>query len=282
MTNPNMDCGQHVPEKVKFTVNLDFIPEGEEDLVQLDILYHYKKDVLFFLWKEFEKNGKILYLRHKKSLWMLKIAHRNILSFEYMIANRDLRCSEGICRLSVNWPEMWSDCDSLFLDLEKKLMKKGINNTTANTYKWLLRCSKQFLLELNINIEKATRNGKTLLHLVARIDNPLMMQAVLSKFDIIDIRCSNGVTPLHEACKYGVLVTAQMLLDTKKADVNAKTPHADTCLILLAKRKEQNEKFYNLLLKNGAKRGDFNNDQMRAVDYVPKTFRKIKNLLDPF
>ena len=63
MTNPNMDCGQQVPEKVKFTVNLDFIPEGEEDLVQLDILYHYKKDVLFFLWKEFEKNGKILYLR---------------------------------------------------------------------------------------------------------------------------------------------------------------------------------------------------------------------------
>ena len=109
-----------------------------------------------------------------------------------------------------------------------------------------------------------------------------MMQAVLSKFDIIDIKCTNGVTPLHEACKYGVLVTAQMLLDTKKADVNAKTPFADTCLILLAKRKEQNEKFYDLLLRNGAKRGDFNKDQMRAVDYIPKTYRKIKKLLDPF
>lgn len=36
MTNPNIDYGQKSPEIISFMVNIDFIPEGESDMAQVN------------------------------------------------------------------------------------------------------------------------------------------------------------------------------------------------------------------------------------------------------
>ena len=35
MTNPNMEHGQSVPEKLSFVANMDYIPEGETDMTKV-------------------------------------------------------------------------------------------------------------------------------------------------------------------------------------------------------------------------------------------------------
>tara|TARA_Y100001956_G_C4095140_1_gene174826 strand:- start:573 stop:719 length:147 start_codon:yes stop_codon:yes gene_type:complete len=37
MTNPYMDCGEHLPEIIPFIVDVSYVPEGENDSVQVRI-----------------------------------------------------------------------------------------------------------------------------------------------------------------------------------------------------------------------------------------------------
>ena len=45
-----------LPELISFQVRLSYIPEGEEDLVAVEVLLHKLKSIRMFLWKYFEKN----------------------------------------------------------------------------------------------------------------------------------------------------------------------------------------------------------------------------------
>ena len=51
LTTPHHEA---FPELISFKVKLSYIPEGEEDLVAVEILLHKLKSVRMFLWKNFE------------------------------------------------------------------------------------------------------------------------------------------------------------------------------------------------------------------------------------
>ena len=78
MVNPFMECGQEIPSSLPFKVDISYVPEGEEDQVQIDILHHFKEEIIMFLWKTMDKAGDHLCLRHRNSTWKLKIAKINL------------------------------------------------------------------------------------------------------------------------------------------------------------------------------------------------------------
>ena len=102
LTNPHHEA---FPELISFKVKLSYIPEGEEDLVAVEILLHNLKSIRMFLWKNFGKDFINLFLRYKKITWKLKIMHSDLLHFDYHLSKNNLICHEGVLDKIVGWPK---------------------------------------------------------------------------------------------------------------------------------------------------------------------------------
>lgn len=265
MVNPFMECGQEIPSSLPFKVDISYVPEGEEDQVQIDILHHFKEEIIMFLWKTMDKAGDHLCLRHRNSTWKLKIAKINLFHFEYNPIEKELKCHEGILDKFMGWPENRRSLGHLFEDLDAVFKKS--RNVSPLPFKYIMKVSVKFLKEMDIDIQGITKKDKkTLLHYAAKIDNQFL-NYLLPKFENIDTLDKDGCTPLHLACEFGHLVNAKTLLD-HGADVNKPTKNGDTCLMIIAKRKNLDPKFFKLLLKHNALCDLSNKNNMRPIDIV--------------
>lgn len=267
MVNPFMVCGQDIPSSLPFTVDISYVPEGEEDQVQIDILHHFKEEIIMFLWKTMDKTGDHLFLRHRNSTWKLKISKSNFFHFDYNPIKKELNCKEGILDKFMGWPENRRSLEHLFKDLDE--MYKKSTNVSPLPFKYIMKVSVTFLKEMDIDIQGITKNEqRNLLHYAAKVDNQFL-DYLLPKFENIDTLDRDGCTPLHLACESGNLVNAKTLL-AHGADVNKPTKNGDTSLMILAKRKNLDPKFFKLLLKHNAACDLYNKNDMRAVDIVRK------------
>ena len=265
MVNPYTDCGEDLPSSLPFTVDCNYVPEGEDDLVQIDILHHFKEEIIFFLWKTNDKNGKSLFLRHKNAVWKLKVFKSHLFHFVYSPSKRDLICHEGVLDKFMGWPQQRRSLELLFEDLNAISQKS--RSVSPLPFKYILKMSTTFLRELDVNLEGVTKNDRrTLLHYAAKIDNQFL-NYLLPKFKNTDPVDKNGFTPLHLACAAGLLENAKTLLEWG-ANVNKLTVNGDSCLMILSKRKNHDVKFFKLLLKHNATCDLYNKDNMRAVDLV--------------
>lgn len=264
MTDPNGWFDKEVPEEIRFMIDFHFIPEGQEDQVKVDILCHSKLNIIFFIWKTFEVNYNLLHIQHQKVTWTLRINQGNLFHFEYRPKKRNLLCNEGILDKIVGWPDQRLDVEAMFRELEGKSKSKFFKAST-NSYKWIKRSTIEYLKEVDINIHQKEQQGKTLLHMAAKIPDPFYLQCMIDKFDDVNLVDKTFMTPLHEACKAGCLDNARILL-SRGALVNSITSNGNTPLMHLASRSNPDPKLAKLLLKYNANCDIENNDNLRAVD----------------
>ena len=280
MVNPYTDCGQDLPSSLPFAVDFNYVPEGEDDLVQIDIFHHFKEDIILFLWKTLDKTGKNLFLRHKNAVWKLKVVKSNLFHFDYIPSKKELVCHEGVLDKFMGWPEHRRSLDHLFGDLSS-IIKKS-RNVSPLPFKYIMKVSNRFLEEMDVNIEgKTKKDGQTLLHFAAKIDSQYL-HYLLPKFKDVNTCDKNGFTPLHLACEAGLLENVKTLLEWG-SDVNKVTKNGTSCLMLLAQRKHHDLKLFKLLLKYNASCDLTNADNMRAVDFAREKnkYSTVTKLIHP-
>ena len=88
-TQPYQDSLE-VPKEVYFKVNTQFIAEGEEDQVMVEVLIHPLCEITMFMWKEFTRKGDYLHIRYKKITWKIRIMDSLILSFKFVPLEKSL------------------------------------------------------------------------------------------------------------------------------------------------------------------------------------------------
>ena len=280
MVNPYTNCGEDLPSHLPFKVDCNYVPEGEDDLVQIDILHHFKEQIILFLWKTLDKAGKHLFLRHKNAVWKLKVVKSNLFHFDYVPSKRELICHEGVLDKFMGWPEHRRSVDLLFRDLDA-IIKKS-RSVSPVPFKYIMKVSSRFLEEMDVDIEMTTqKDGQTLLHFAAKVDNQYL-QCLIPKFKDVDIFDKNGFTPLHLACSAGLLENAKTLLEWG-ADVNRVSKNGTSCLMILAQKKQHDLKLFKLLLKYNASCDLTDNDNMRAIDFARERNRNsaVTKLIHP-
>ena len=218
------------------------------------------------MWKTFGNGCSFLFLRFKITTWKLKVVQGNIFHFDYRPRAKIMNCQEGILDKMVGYPEHRLPINNIFEDLQLKSQKKHSKISEA-PYKWMSRLSKPFLIELGVDLDKKTIEGKSLLHLCARVTDPIYLKCFLPKFEQMDACDTQGRTPLHEACESGNYNAAKLLLQNG-ANVNMTTKTGSTPLMILSEKKEHDIKFFKLLLKYNASTDLENKSGMRAVDLV--------------
>jgi len=225
-----------------------------------------------------DKCGSTLTLRHKKTTFNLEILKGNILHFDYYPHKTSLKCEEtGVQKVNF-WPAERRCTKLLFEDLQI-IHEKNKAKISLIPYKYIKRVSKTFLSELDVDIEQQDHEGKTLLHLAARVNDSQYLESIMNKFQNINPIDKHGFTPLHEACKFGNYKNAKLLLlygESVKCDgeknslanemVNTKTKCGNTCLIFLACKWPHNIKFFKLLLRYNPDCTVTNKQGMRALD----------------
>ena len=273
LSNPYQDT---VPDTIGFKINTRFIPEGEDDLVKIEILLHPLKNVLMFVWKTFDKQCQTLYIRWKKVTWKLQIIQGCIFEFHFSTITNNLTCNNAALYKFVGWPDQ--------RDLYKRVMnaqymenvsqyKFHANKTDDYFFKWFSKASDDYLAEINLNVEKPLECGATLLHYAAKMANTAYLKVLLAKFKTVNVFDSEKKTPLHVACEIGNYQTLKLLLEAQ-ADVNLLTNKGLTSLMILAKRKIQDAKLVKLLMKYHASPDIENHDGMRAIDYARQVDKK--------
>ena len=275
-----------LPELISFKVRLSYIPEGEEDLVAVEVLLHKLKSIRMFLWKYFEKDSINLFLRYRKITWKLRIMHSDLLHFDYHLSRKCLICHEGVLDKTVGWPKQRQKVldifnkENLALSACSKYRSKKSHEKVLN---WVLKSSMQYLLDMDIDIELRSPYNESLLHFTARIQNSMYIKSLINKFKTVNVTDMNLSTPLHEACKYGNYENVRILLE-HQADVNLMDNLGKTSLMIAVDKRYHDENLVRLLLKHNANCNLESHDGMRAVDYArqgdPKS--KIIPLINTF
>ena len=281
MTDPNAWFDKDLPDELFFMVDVQFVPEGEEDQVGVEILTHCEMNIIFFLWKTFQDDNKFLHIQYKNCTWSLKIKQGNILNFQYWPRRKVLNCAEGVLDKRVGWPEHRISVETMLRELEEKAKSKAFK-VSINSYRWFKRVTLNYLREVDIDMNERTQNGKSLLHLAAKIQHPFLLKCLINKFEDVNLVDKVFMTPLHEACKEGCLENAKLLLENG-ANVNALTARGNTPLMFLANRDDHDPKFVKLLLKYNAKCDIENNNSMRAIDIARQSCKAspIISLIHP-
>ena len=267
LTNPNLD---EIPESIYFKIDLRYVPEGEEDLVRIEILLNSQRNVFMFLWKCYEKNHQNLFIRYKKTTWKLDVYHGFLFQFEFCTSNNNLTCIESVLEKIVGWPEQRKNFQSV---LSVSSMAKvahytfNVNSKSSDFLKWFSKASKDYLDEMNFKVENHLECGRTLLHYAATMANTNYLKALLPKFENVDVFDPEMKTPLHLACEVGNYKAMKLLLESN-ANANLKTSKGLTSLMVIAKRKIQDKKMVKLLIQYHASCDLHTQDGMRAIDYA--------------
>ena len=279
LTNPYEEG--MLPESVKFTIDVTYIAEGEEDSCKLEVIIHEDLDVTVFVWKEFTKEKLHIFLRYEKITWTIPVKNGNLFDVEYHILENKMSTASGEMEKIVGWPKQRMSVPQMIKEVELKRDGK-LSRLSKLTYKWIQHVSDQYLASLNINLDNVNEDGVSILHLLAEINGSKFIRCIMKKIKDVDPIDSSGQTPLHRACAFSKYKSAKVLLE-HGADVNIKTETGDTPLMILAGEKKTKKKFFKLLLDFNAKRETENNESMRAVDIARMSDcpSKILKLLQP-
>ena len=246
-----------------------YVPEGEEDLVRIELLLHPMKNVFLFIWKTFEKNDQAIFIRYKKVTWKLMVDNSCIFQFEFCTSNNVLSSKESPLEKIVGWPEQKHLFQTILNSSHMtKVAQNRYNTNKINDFlKWFSKTSKDYLDEMNMDVEQPLECGRTLLHYAARMENTAYLKALIHKFQSVDVIDAENNTPLHVACAWGNYNSMKILLEAN-ANANLINSNGFTCLMIISKRKIQDTKLIKLLLKNYASCDMENKDGMRAIDYA--------------
>jgi hypothetical protein len=258
-----------LPQSLKFTIDITYIAEGEEDSCKLEVLIHAEMDIVLFCWKEFKRDKSDLFLRYKKTTWTLPVTNGNLFDIEYHILENKMTTSAGEMERIVGWPRQRMSVNQMIEEVNLKTDGK-LKQLSKFTYKWIKKVSEQYLNSMNVDLDKANEDRVSLLHVLAEINDSKFMKFIIEKIRNIDPCDSLGQTPLHRACSTSSFRTAKLLLEYG-ADVNALTENGNTPMMMLAGQNKHSKQFFKLLLDFNAKRDLENKDNMRAVDIARMT-----------
>ena len=262
LTNPYEEG--MLPDSVKFTIDITYIAEGEEDSCKLEVIIHEDLNVTVFVWKELKKEKLHIYIRYEKITWTMPLNNGNLFEVEYHISENKMSTASGEMEKIVGWPKQRMSVSQMIEEVELKRDGK-LSRLSKITYKWIQHVSEQYLASLNIDLDNVNEDGISILHLLAEIKGSKFLRCIMKKIRNIDPIDSSGQTPLHRACVFSRYKSAKVLLE-HGADVNIRTKTGDTPLMILAGKRKTKRRFYKLLLDFNAKRETENNESMRAVD----------------
>lgn len=264
LTDPYKDGTLAVPDTVRFKIDITFISEGEEDSCKLEVLLHDDLEIVVYAWKEFRRYGHFVCLRYEKTTWNLCIKNGNRLQIEYNILENEMSTPAGKMNKIVGWPKQRMSVSKMIEEVSLNKTRK-LKTLSKSTYKWIKKVPSQYLDAMNVNLDEVTKDGNTLLHVLADLKDSKYVKWVIDKIRNVDQYDSFGQTPLHRACAASNLKVAKLLLQ-HGANVNAVRRNGDTPLMVLLGHQKQDSSFIKMLLDFNARRDIENNDNMRAVD----------------
>ena len=280
-TDPYQDSTLPPPSTMKFTIDVAFIPEGENDNCKLEALLHDDCQVVLFIWKEFQKHRSFLFIRNSETTWKLEVTNGNKYMIEYhAIANR-MTTNAGELEKSVGWPTHRMGIKDMIQETKLKVLKQK-KSLSIKTYKWIKQIPLQYLNSMDVDLEESDETGTTLLHILSEMNECKLIKCFLDKIDNIDPRDSNGQTPLHKACALAKFKAAKLLIKNG-ADVNAITDYGESPLTLLSSQDKHDLGLLKLVLDLNADRSYENKKKMRPVDLakVNGSKKDVLNLLRP-
>ena len=264
MTDPYYSSDLEPPESIKFRIDSTYISEGENDSCKLELLLHDRLDIVIFVWKEFKGRESHVYLRHHRSTWSIDATHGSIFDMRYEISGNIMKANDKELDKLVQWPVERKSVEDLMK--ETQLVEKGkIKALCKKTYKWIERVPEQYLQCMDVDLNEQDKNGRTLLHALAYINEFRNMDRLMHKVFNIDASDKNGATPLHIAC-YNSSFQAAKILIFNGADVNALTKNGNSPLMYLAGNKKHSISLIKMLIEYNAKRCFENKEGMRAID----------------
>jgi hypothetical protein len=281
LTDPYQDCSLPPPDRVKFTIDVTYIAEGENDNCKLELLLHDDLAIVLFIWKEFKKYGSYVFLRHTKTTWTLNATNGNLYTIEYGFVENRMMTSAGELEKTVGWPKQRMSIGQMIEEAKLKMDSK-LKNLSHNTYQWIKKVPMQYLIGMDIDLDEPNDDGVTLLHILSELNETKSMKCLIDKMKNIDPCDSFGQTPLHRACERSSFKAAKILIEYG-ANVNALTENGNSPLTILAAQKEHDIVLLKMLLDLNAKREHENKENMRAVDLVRQSNSKseIVKLLRP-
>ena len=266
LTDPYQDSSLPPPDRVKFTIDVTYIAEGENDNCKLEVLLHDKLTIVLFIWKEFKNHGSDVFLRHTMTTWTLCVTNGNLFTIEFDIKENKMTTSVGELEKIVGWPKERMSIVQMIEEAKLKVDCK-LKHLSHRTYKWIKKVPIQYLNGMRIDLDEVNDDGVTLLHILSELNETKNMKCLLGKMQNIDPYDSYGQTPLHRACANSSFKAAKILIE-HGSDVNALTDNNDSPLTILASQKEQDINLLKMLLDLNAKREHENKDYMRAIDLV--------------
>ena len=281
LTDPYKECAQPPPDRIKFTINVTYIPEGENDNCQLELLHHDDSEVVIFVWKEFKVDGTFIFLRHMKTTWTLDVSNGNMFQIEYHVLSNRMVTNIGELEKTVGWPLQRMTINQLIEEAKFKIDSK-VKYLSKKTYKWIQKVPTQYLNSMELDLDQANQDGITLLHVLSELNDIASLKCLIDKVSVIDPVDSFGRTPLHRACERSSFKVAKLLLKFG-ANVNAITKTGDSPLTILAAQKNYDIELIKLMLDKNAKKDHANNEYMRPIDIVKQSKEKNKlvKLLKP-
>lgn len=271
-TDPFYDCIAALPDDICFSVDVNFVPEGESDCCKLDILILGDIQITLFLWKEFHKSKTKLFLRHKKTSWRVNASYGNLLTLKYNINGNKMFSASRELEREVGWPKERMNVPDMIHEVEQILIGR-MKNVNTKPYKWISKVPLEYLKAMEIDLEYQTSNGSTLLHILAELNETNLMNCLLGKVLTLDKPDVDGLTPLHRACRHESFAAAKMLIE-HGANVNSITQQKDSPLTLLAANKNHDMNLFKLMVCQNANREHENEDFMRPVDLARQSSAK--------
>lgn len=228
-----------------------------------------------FLWREFHKKGQYLQLRHKRSLWTVKLLDYQLLSFFFYPLENKLYLKDKMLDRCVGWPKNRVTCDELFQMLMKKQLKD------MRPFEWISKVSDLYLKNMAVHLNEQNQKGETIFHLAAQHDDARILTYLISKATDINVKDTNGETPLHRAVKSGNKKSTRLLLDYG-ANVDSVTVKGETALMYVCKFHCTFENI-KLLLEFSPNIDAENCEEEKALDICKRkeTDSKIIKLLHP-
>lgn len=272
-TDPYQDCAIPPPDIIKFTIDVTYIPEGENDNCKLEVLLHDDCEIVMFAWKEFRKEGTYAYFRHMKTTWTLDVTNGCLFIIDYCISSNRMSTGAGELEKTVGWPMQRLSLDDMIEEAELKMDCK-LKHLSHKTYEWICKIPMQYLNSMDIDLEAANDSGTTLLHLISELNETRILKCLLEKVNNIDPIDLLGKTPLHKACEKSSFKAAKLLVQYG-ANVNALTKTGDSPLTILASKKKFDIALIKMMLDYNAKRDHANKELMRPIDLAKQMQMKI-------
>lgn len=228
-----------------------------------------------FLWKEFTKKGEYLQLRHKRSLWTIKLFDYQLLSLYFYPLENKLYSKDKLLDRCVGWPKNRVTVEELFEMLERK------QNKDLKPFEWISKVSDLYLKNMSVHLNEQNEWGETVFHLAAQLEDVKILSYLIRKATNVNVTDKNGETPLHRAAKAGNKKAIKLLLEYG-ANIDSATVQGETPLMYIC-RFQCSLDNVKLLLSYSPNIDAENCDEEKALDICKRraSDEKVIHLLHP-